>query len=111
VTTTIYAEVTVPVYYTTTVTLVNNGGATVTTAVYVNGTVTGASGEYAMVYPMVIGPYGGVATTTVYWVVKESYTTTVTEYAGFAGPSYGWIVLLAMLVVVGIAIFYLVRKR
>jgi hypothetical protein len=111
VTTTIYAAVTIPVYYTTTVTLVNTGTDTVTTTIYVNGTVTGASGSYAAMYPVVIGPYSYETTTTVYWIVKETYTTTVTEYVGGPGYGWGWIVLLAFIAVLGFAIFYLVRRR
>jgi hypothetical protein len=85
--------------------------AILVTALVVYGPSIITPGQYVGVYPVVIGPYGGVTTTTVYWVVKETYTTTVTEYAGFAGPSYGWIVLLGFIAVLGLAVFYLVRKR
>jgi len=115
VTTTIYAPITVPVYYTTTVTLVNNGTDTLTTSINVNATTSyWAGGTYAAVYPVVVGPYGGVTTTTVYWIVKSPYTVTTTVYGGGAlpvAPSYGWLILLAMIAVIGFAIFYLVRKR
>jgi hypothetical protein len=115
VTTTIYAPITVPVYYTTTVTLVNNGTNTVTTTVNVNATTSyWAGGTYAAVYPVVVGPYGEVTTTTVYWVVKSPYTVTTTVYGGGSlpvAPSYGWLVLLAMIAIIGVAIVYLVRKR
>jgi hypothetical protein len=114
VTTTIYAPITVPVYYTTTVTLVNTNTSTVTTSIKVNGTVTGASGAYVMQQPVVVGPYGEVTTSTVYWVVKSPYTVTTTVYGGGSlpvAPSYGWLVLLAMIAIIGVAIVYLVRKR
>jgi hypothetical protein len=113
VTTTMYAEATVPVYYTTTLTLVNTGANTVTTAVKVNATATyWVNGSYAAVYPVVVGPYGGVSTTTVYWVVKSPYTVTTTVYGG-AGfeVSWGWLALVAMVAVLGLAIWYLIRRR
>jgi hypothetical protein len=111
VTTTIYAAVTVPVYYTATLTLVNNGTSTVTSTVPITAAVDFASGEYAVMQPLVLGPYGGV--TTQYWVVRSIATETVTTtVAGLpAVPvEYGLAVLVAMLAVIGIAMYILLRR-
>jgi hypothetical protein len=109
VTTTIYAAVTVPVYYTTTVTLVNNNTSTVTTTVPITAAVDSAAGEYAVMQPLVLGPYGGA--TTVYWVVKSAATETVTTTAVAGVPvEYGLAILVAMLAVIGIAMYILLRR-
>jgi hypothetical protein len=111
--TTIYAAITLPVYYTTVLTLVNTGTNTITTTINVNATATySAEGTYAAMYPVVIGPYGYV--TTVYWVVKETYTTTttVTEYmVEYMVAVPGLILLLVLLVIMGLAIWYIIRRR
>jgi hypothetical protein len=116
ITTTIYEPVTTAINYTTTVTLVNNGSTPVETTVNINTTSTYWAAEtYDVVYPVVVGSYGGAAatttTSTVYWIVKSPYTVTTTVYTGAPAPSYGWLILLAMIAIIGVAIFYLVRKR
>lgn len=109
VTTTIYAEVTMPVYYTATLTLINNDTSTVTTTVPVTAAVDSASGEYVVVQPLVLGPYGGE--TTVYWVVRSPVTETVTATAVAGAPvEYGLVILVAMLVVIGAAVYILMRR-
>jgi len=109
VTTTIYAAVTMPVYYTATLTLVNNDTSTVTTTVPITAAVDFASGEYAVMQPLVLGPYGGV--TTQYWVVKSVATETVTATVGAAAPvEYGLAILVAMLALIGIAMYILLRR-
>ena len=109
VTTTIYAAVTMPVYYTATVTLVNNNTSTVTTTVPITAAVDFASGEYVAMQPLVIGPYGGAA--TVYWVVRSTATETVTTTAVAGAPvEYGFVILVAMLAVIGIAMYILLRR-
>jgi len=58
-----------------------------------------------------LGPYGGV--TTQYWVVRSIATETVTTtVAGLpAVPvEYGLAVLVAMLAVIGIAMYILLRR-
>jgi hypothetical protein len=110
VTITIYAAVTVPVYYTATLTIINNNTSTVTTTVPVTAAVDVATGEYAVVQPLVLGPYGGA--TTVYWVVRSPATETVTVSAAApAAPvEYGWAILVAMLAVIGAAMYILLRR-
>jgi hypothetical protein len=108
VATTIYAAITMPVYYTATLTLINNNTSTVTTTVPITAAVDSASGEYAVMQPLVLGPYGGE--TTVYWVVRSPVTETVTTTAAGAPVGYGLAVLVAMLAVIGTAIYILMRR-
>ena len=111
VTTTIYAEVTMPVYYTATLTLVNRDAtSTVTTTVPVTAAVDVATGEYAVMQPLVLGPYGGA--TTAYWVVRSIVTETVTETAtALPVPvEHGLAILVAMLGIIGAAMYLLVRR-
>jgi hypothetical protein len=111
VTTTIYAAITMPVYYTATLTLVNNNTYTVATAVPITAAVGVASGEYAVMQPVLIGPYGAAETATVYWVVRSPVTETVTTTAVAGAPvEYGFIILVAMLAVIGVAIYVLMRR-
>jgi hypothetical protein len=111
VTTTIYAAVTIPVYYTATLTLVNNNTSTVTTTVPVTAAVDFVAGEYAVMQPLVLGPYGFGGAETVYWVVRSPATETVTTTAVVAGaPEYGLVILVAMLAVIGAAIYILMRR-
>jgi hypothetical protein len=99
-----------PVYYTATLTLINNDTSTVTTTVPVTAAVDFAAGEYAVMYPLVLGPYGA-AETTVYWVVRSPVTETVTTVAVSGAPvEYGLAVLVAMIVVIGTAVYILMRR-
>jgi len=112
VTATIYAGITMPVYYTATLTLVNNNTSTVTTTVPITATVDAATGEYAVMQPLVLGPYGGA--TTVYWVVRSPVTETITTTAAAlpAAPvEYGLAILVAMLAIIGAAILLIKRAR